>query len=348
MNHYQSSDNINYINPLEYMSNSFSQSIHSTMIENKINSSNFLKINPLNRKRKRRNKNKILNRKIKKILKSQKITNKKLECISNILLSKLCNLDLYDYEHFEINIIKNVDDNDEKTIEENPYISYDESKNEELENSQNNDKSKDLENSKEDENENDSQNQNNNSIQNQKNYDNKFSNLEININEFHISSNKIKNKIYEKEENNAYNLKFEKEIENEKINKENININNNDNDKQNILPKKNVEIEEIDNLNINIEKNKENDEISNYSEEKNDIQRKISLSQQSNQSEKQLNSNMIKSSQDRFKKIRGFNFRNNIKNKKSFQQNEKNEINKLLNRGKHDDIPLSFNTKDNI
>ena len=30
MNHYQSSDNINYINPLEYMSNSFSQSIHST------------------------------------------------------------------------------------------------------------------------------------------------------------------------------------------------------------------------------------------------------------------------------------------------------------------------------
>ena len=88
--------------------------------------------------------------------------------------------------------------------------------------------------------------------------------------------------------------------------------------------------------------------MSNYSEEKNDIQRKISLSQQSNQSEKQLSSNMIKSSQDRFKKIRGFNFRNNIKNKKSFQQNEKNEINKLLNRGQHDDIPLNFNNKDNI
>ena len=352
MNHYQSSDNINYINPLEYMTNSFSQSIHSTIIENKINSSNFFKGNPLNRKRKRRNQNKILNRKINKILKSQKLTNKKLECIASILMSKFCNLDLYDYEHFEINIIKNVDENDEKTIEENPYISYDDSKNEELENSQNNDKSKDLENSKEEENENESQNPKNNSIQNRKNYDNKFSNLEINLNDFRISSKKIKKKIYEKEENNEYNLKLEeeeKEIENEKINKENLNINNN-NDKHNILPKKKVEIEEIDNLNINIEKNKENDEISmsNFSEDKNDIQKKISLSQQSHQSEKQLSSNMVKSSQDRFKKIRGFNFRNNIKNKKSFQQNEKNEINKLLNRGKNDDIPLSFNNKDNI
>jgi hypothetical protein len=332
------------------MTNSFSQSIHSTIIENKINSSNFFKRNPLNRKRKRRNQNKILNRKINKILKSQKLTNKKLECIASILMSKFCNLDLYDYEHFEINIIKNVDDNDEKTIDENPYVSYDDdSKNEELENSQINDKSKDLENSKEDENE--SQNQNNN-IQNQKNYDNKFSNLEINLNELHISSNKIKNKIYKKEDKNEYNLKLEeeeKEIENEKINKENLNINNN-NDKHNILPKKKVEIEEIDNLNINIEKNKENDEISmsNYSEDKNDIQKKISLSQQSHQSEKQLSSNMVKSSQDRFKKIRGFNFRNNIKNKKSFQQNEKNEINKLLNRGQNNDVPLNFNNKDNI
>jgi len=358
MNHYQSSDNINYINPLEYMTNSFSQSIHSTMIENKINSSNFYKANPLNRKRKRRNQNKILNRKINKILKSQKLTNKKLECIASILMSKFCNLDLYDYEHFEINIIKNVDDNDEKTIDENPYVSYDDdSKNEELENSQINDKSKDLENSKEDENE--SQNQNNN-IQNQKNYDNKFSNLEINLNELHISSNKIKNKIYKKEDKNEYNLKLEeeekekeKENENEKINQENLNINNNNNDKYNILPKKKVEIEEIDNLNnlnINLEKNQENDDISmsNFSEEKNDIQKKISLSQQSNQSEKPLSSNMIKSSQDRFKKIRGFNFRNNIKNKKSFQQNEKNEINKLLNRGQNNDVPLNFNNKDNI
>ena len=81
MNHYQSSDNINYINPLEYMTNSFSQSIHSTIIENKINSSNFFKRNPLNRKRKRRNQNKILNRKINKILKSQKLTNKKFRII---------------------------------------------------------------------------------------------------------------------------------------------------------------------------------------------------------------------------------------------------------------------------
>ena len=56
---------------------------------------------------------------------------------------------------------------------------------------------------------------------------------------------------------------------------------------------------------------------------------------------------MIKSSQDRFKKIRGFNFKNNIKNKKSFQQKEIKEISKIINR-QNEDIQLSLNNKENI
>ena len=342
MNRFPSTDNFNYMNPLEPLSNSFSQSIHSTLFDNKINSSYIFKKKNNNKKRTIYS-NKNLNIKINKILKSQKLTNKRLECISSILMSIFSNSNLYDYNHFEINYISNKKEdyfNDNKSKEDNLYNSY--YQNEELNNSSNKYKTEDLNNSlnknkTEDLEVSDDNIKYNNLTPNQINHNNKFSNIEINLNKYKILPNKYLNKNNE-EEQNQIKEKEEIEIKNQQINDNKMNINN-----------KNEDINEL--YNSNNDKNKDNDNISNYSEEKYD-NRKISFSQQSNYSEKNniskpLSSNMIKSSQDRFKKIRGFNFKNNIKNKKSFQLKEKNEISKIINR-KNDDIQLNLNNKENI
>ena len=342
MNRFPSTDNLNYINLLEPLSNSFSQSIHSTLCDNKIHSLCIFKKNKVNKKRTIYS-NKNLNIKINKILRSQKLTNKRLECISSILMSIFSNSNLYDYNHFEINYISNKKDeyfNDNKSKEENLYNSF--SQNEELNNSINKYKTEDLNNSlnknkTEDLEISDDNIKFNNLTPNQVNYNNKLSNIEINLNKYKILPNQSLKKNNDEEENKIKE-KEEIEINNQQINENKINSNN-----------KNEDINELSNF----EKNKDNDNISlsNYSEEKYD-NRKISFSQQSNYSEKNniskpLSSNMIKSSQDRFKKIRGFNFKNNIKNKKSFQLKEKNEISKIINR-KNDDIQLNLNNKENI
>ena len=355
MSHCQSSENLNYENPLELKSNSFSQSIHSTLIDNRINTSNFFKKNPFKKKR-RRQANRILEIKINKIIKSQKIANQKLECIADILMSKFSNSNLYDLNHFEVNYIINKNEEDY-----NNYNSYNDSQNEDYDISQNKNKTEDLDTSynknkteelevsKEEENEND--NLKYKISQNQSNYNNKFSNFEINLNKYHIEENKPIKKINYEEEENEENLNNEKEENKNEY--QNEKIYNQYNNNENKVEKIKEEISEYDNININEEKNKDNDNInmSNYSEERSDINRKISLSQQSNYSEKSnfskpLSSNMIKSSQDRFKKIRGFNFK--IKNKKSFQQNEKKEISKIMNRPQHDNIIFELNNKENI
>ena len=340
MNRFPSTDNFNYMNPLEPLSNSFSQSIHSTLFDNKINSSYIFKKKNNNKKRTIYS-NKNLNIKINKILKSQKLTNKRLECISSILMSLFSNSNLYDYNHFEINYISNKKDeyfNDNKSKEENLYNSF--SQNEELNNSINKYKTEDLNNSlnknkTEDLEISDDNIKFNNLTPNQVNYNNKLSNIEINLNKYKILPNQSLKKNNDEEENKIKE-KEEIEINNQQINENKINSNN-----------KNEDINELSNF----EKNKDNDNISlsNYSEEKYD-NRKISFSQQSNYSEKNniskpLSSNMIKSSQDRFKKIRGFNFKINITNKKSFQQNEKKEISKILNKP-NDDIQLGLNNKE--
>ena len=344
MNRFPSTDNLNYINLLEPLSNSFSQSIHSTLFDNKINSLCIFKKNK-NKVNKKRTiySNKNLNIKINKILRSQKLTNKRLECISSILMSLFSNSNLYDYNHFEINYISNKKDeyfNDNKSKEENLYNSF--SQNEELNNSINKYKTEDLNNSlnknkTEDLEISDDNIKYNNLTPNQVNYNNKLSNIEINLNKYKILPNQSLKKNNDEEENKIKE-KEEIEINNQQINENKINSNN-----------KNEDINELSNF----EKNKDNDNISlsNYSEEKYD-NRKISFSQQSNYSEKNniskpLSSNMIKSSQDRFKKIRGFNFKNNIKNKKSYQQKEKIEISKILNR-QNEDIELNLKNKENI
>ncbi len=341
MNRFPSTDNLNYINSLEPLSNSFSQSIHSTLFDKKINSLYIFKKKNINKKRTIYS-NKILNIKINKILRSQKLTNKRLECISSILMSLFSNSNLYDYNHFEINYISNKKDdffNDNKSKEENLYNSF--SQNYELNTSSNKYKTEDLNNSLNKNKIEDLEVSNdnikyNNLTPNQVNYNNKFSNIEINLNKYKILPNKSLKKNNDEEENKIKE-KEDIEIKNQQINGNKINSNN-----------INEDINELSNF----DKNKDNDNISlsNYSEEKYD-NRKISFSQQSNYSEnhisKPLSSNMIKSSQDRFKKIRGFNFKNNIKNKKSFQQKEIKEISKIINR-QNEDIQLSLNNKENI
>ena len=346
MSQCQSSENLNYENPFELKSNSFSQSIHSTLIDNRVNISNFFKKNPLKQKRKRQPNN-ILGIKINKILKSQKLINKKLECIANILMSKFANSNLYDLNHFEVNYIINKNEDDD-----NNYNSYNDSQNEEYDISQNKNKTEDLEVLKDDENENVNLKY---KYQNPSDYNNKYSNFEINLNNYNIQDNKlIKKSNYEEEENeeNINNEKEENKNENEFQN-DKLYLANNNNNNEIKVEKIKEEISEFDNININSEKNKDNDNISisNYSEERNDVNRKISVSQQSNYSEKSniskpSSSNMIKSSQDRFKKIREFNFKINITNKKSFQQNEKKEISKILNKP-NDDIQSGLNNKEN-
>ena len=65
MNRFPSTDNLNYINSLEPLSNSFSQSIHSTLFDKKINSLYIFKKKNINKKRTIYS-NKILNIKINK------------------------------------------------------------------------------------------------------------------------------------------------------------------------------------------------------------------------------------------------------------------------------------------